>query len=400
MSSPKIHSIQLKTKSMNNEDYLAMYEKFLAGTATPAEIRRIHDYQDNFRLRQELKQEPDQIKDLEDRLLARIRASAGIKDNKSPRLRRIPTWLRPAAAAVLLLAAAGLFLFRNTKNHPLTPASPPVAAHHQDIPPGGNKAILTLADGQQIALTDAPNGAIRHYGNLTIKKESNGRLSYVVGDNNSSTSPNATNTISTPRGGQYEVTLPDGTKVWLNALSSLSFPLSYSGSQRQVHLTGEAYFEVAPDKAHPFLVETSHTEVHVLGTSFNIKAYSDETTTTTTLVTGAVKVASGHNEHVLQPGQQSIADQKGSLAVAPANIEEAIAWKDGYFIFHNAGIRDIMRQASRWYDVNIQYEVNTEDMQFGGRISRFSNISELLKNLELTGSVHFSIEGNTVSVTR
>jgi ferric-dicitrate binding protein FerR (iron transport regulator) len=382
---------------MNNEDYLAMYEKFLAGTATPAEIRRIHDHQDSFRLRQE--QDPDQTKDLEDRLLARIRASAGIKDNSSPRLRRIPTWLRPAAAAVLIVATAGLFLFRNTKNHPLTPVSPTVAAHRKDIPPGGNKAVLTLADGQQIALTDAPNGAIRQYDNLTIKKESNGRLSYVV-SNKTGTSPNATNTISTPRGGQYEVTLPDGTKVWLNALSSLSFPLSFSGSQRQVRLTGEAYFEVAPDKTHPFLVETSHTEVHVLGTSFNIKSYSDETTTTTTLVTGAVKVASGHKEHILQPGQQSIADQQGSFAVAPANIEEAIAWKDGYFVFHNSGIRDIMRQASRWYDVNIQYEVNTEDLQFGGRISRFSNISELLKNLELTGSVHFSIEGNTVSVTR
>jgi transmembrane sensor len=381
---------------MNNEEYLAMYEKFLAGTATPAEIRRIHDYKDSFRLREEQEAE----KDLEDRLLARIRVSAGIKDNNSPRLRRIPTWLRSAAAAVLLLAAAGLFLFRNTKSHPLTPAAPPVAAHHQDIPPGGNKAILTLADGQQIALTDAPNGAIRQYDNITIKKESNGRLSYVVGNNETTTSQNATNTISTPRGGQYEVTLPDGTKVWLNALSSLSFPLSFSRSQRQVRLTGEAYFEVAPDKARPFLVETSHTEVHVLGTSFNIKAYSDETTTTTTLVAGAVRVANGHNQHVLQPGQQSLADQQGSLAVSAANIEEAVAWKDGYFIFHNASIRDIMRQASRWYDVNIQYEVNTEDLQFGGRISRFSNISELLKNLELTGSVHFSIEGNIVTVTR
>jgi transmembrane sensor len=385
---------------MNNEEYLAIYEKFLAGTASPAEIRRIHDYQDSFRLRQEQEPASAAEKGLEARLLARIRVSAGIKDNNSPLLRRISTWLRPAAAAVFLLAAAGLFLFRNTQHHPPTPAAQPVAAHHQDIPPGGNKAILTLADGQQIALTDAPNGAIRKYDNITIKKESNGRLTYVMGNNKTATSQNTTNTITTPRGGQYEVTLPDGTKVWLNALSSLSFPLSFTGSQRQVRLTGEAYFEVSPDKTHPFLVETSHTEVHVLGTSFNVKAYSDETMTTTTLVTGAVKVANGHNQHVLQPGQQSLADRQGSLAVSAASIEEAIAWKDGYFVFHNASIRDIMRQASRWYDVNIQYEVNTEDLQFGGRISRFSNISELLKNLELTGSVHFSIEGNTVSVTR
>jgi len=393
---------------MNHEEYLALYDKYLAGKATPEEISRIENYRDNFQLQEPGENQQD-FAPLEKKILSRVNHSI-----QNVPVRRLVVGRWSVAAAVLILFAAGSLLLRHREPPPSGKLQAPVAAVQQDVAPGANKAVLTLSDGRKIALTDAANGKLGQYGNISIQKTKDGQLEYVVGGASgvSGTSNGAgagdlpagpvisgLNTISTPRGGQYQVALPDGTKVWLNAASSLTFPVRFAGAERRVELTGEAYFEVARKKDQPFKVACHHTEVQVLGTNFNIMAYPDEGEMKTTLLDGSVKVKNGSDEQLLLPGQQAIDKSRGRLRVVEANLEEVVAWKNGYFIFHNTDIHDIMRQAARWYDVEVAYEGNPKDAVFGGRVSKFKNISVLLKNLELAGSVHFNVQGKKVTVT-
>jgi len=393
---------------MNHEEYLALYDKYLAGKATPEEISRIENYRDNFQLQETGKNRQD-FAPLEKKILSRINQSI-----QNVPVRRLVAGRWSVAAAVLILFAAGSLLLRHREPTPSGTLQAPVAAVQQDVAPGTNKAILTLSDGRKIALTDAANGKLGQFGNISIQKTKDGQLEYVVGGatggSGSASGDGADgfagrpdisglNTISTPRGGQYQIALPDGTRVWLNAASSLTFPVRFAGAERRVELTGEAYFEVARKKDQPFKVACHHTEVQVLGTNFNIMAYPDEGEMKTTLLEGSVKIKNGSDEQLLVPGQQAIDKSEGRLRVVEANLEEVVAWKNGYFIFHNTDIHDIMRQAARWYDVEVAYEGNQKDAVFGGRVSKFKNISALLKNLELTGSVHFNVQGKKVTVT-
>jgi transmembrane sensor len=303
-----------------------------------------------------------------------------------PNRRIIPMVIRwSAAAAVVGILVTGYLLLQK----------PPVA--EKPILPGGNKAVLTLSDGSTIALDSAVNGAIAQQGSTQIVKLKNGELAYKADDHHPAIVQY--NTISTPRGGWYRITLPDGTGVWLNAASSLKYPAAFTGSERQVTLTGEAYFEVADDAAQPFSVKANGITVHVLGTHFNINAYDDENAVKATLVTGRVKVTSGDHESILSPGQMAIVNSnQTSINTITTDTDEEIAWKNGLFQFNNTNIAAVMRQISRWYNVSISYEGTITDNSFTGSISRDADITKVLKLLELTGGVHFKVTGQNITV--
>lgn len=296
-------------------------------------------------------------------------------------------WFRYSAAASLLAALLLCwFLFK--------PAKTPV---YSAIQPGGNKAILTLGSGQQIVLNNAENGVLGQQGASQVIKIDSGLLSYHVAG---TTSEVQYNTITTPRGGQFQVILPDGSRVWLNAASSLRFPTVFAGHERTVDLTGEAYFEIAPQPEMPFTVAINHIKVAVLGTSFNIMAYTEEKKISTTLVTGAVKVSNGDNQVTIAPGQEAILDAGSTqFKINNANIAATIAWKDGKFLFDETDIYSIMRQVARWYDVDIRYEGDLTGITLTGGISRQQYISQLLEILQATGNVKFKLKDKQITVT-
>jgi ferric-dicitrate binding protein FerR (iron transport regulator) len=264
-----------------------------------------------------------------------------------------------------------------------------------DIAPGDNRAVLKLADGSTVLLDDAAEGELSRQANAVINKTADGQLVY---ENQAGTDPAPLiyNTITTPRAGQYRLTLTDGTKVWLNAATSLQFPASFSGKERRVKLSGEAYFEVTKNSLQPFIVETPRQTIEVLGTHFNVNAYEEETATKTTLLEGRVKVATGSSSAVLKPGQQA-ASGTNAIQVNEADTEEAVAWKNGYFKFNKADIQTIMRQLERWYDVEVEYRGAVPTDLFVGKINRSENISGVLRVLELS-EVQFKIENRKIIV--
>ncbi|SDL01643.1 FecR family protein [Pedobacter sp. ok626] len=301
-------------------------------------------------------------------------------------------WSHLSVAAIVLIAlSVGFFLYKIKD-------TPSQLAHTKtnDIAPGGNKAILVLADGKRISLTDAPDGTVTHIGGITIVKKSDGRLVYkVMNSGQEQRGELKYNIIETPVGGQFQVDLPDGTRVWLNALSSIKFPASFAGQAfRKVALKGEAYFEVAKNKNQPFRVSTDKQEVEVVGTHFNINAYPDELAVKTTLLEGSVKV----NGEFIKPGQQSVVTSTG-LRIFKTDLEAALAWKNGLFMFDSEALESVMRKISKWYGVTVKYsneEVKT--LVFGGTVSKFDNVSKVLKMMELTGDVHFKLEGPVITV--
>lgn len=299
----------------------------------------------------------------------------------------IPLSIKMAAAALLTGILAGTIYLL-------------LSQHHQPLPvivPGGNKAVLTLADGTHITLDSAANGAIARQGATQIVKLSNGELAYRESEHRAGAMQY--NTINTPRGGQYHIQLPDGTNVWLNAASALKYPAAFTGSERRVELTGEAYFEVAANAAQPFFLQVNNMTVQVLGTNFNVNAYADEQTISTTLLSGSVKIVSGRYDHTLLPGQKALVNKEQStINTITTDTEDEIAWKNGIFLYNNTDIASVMRQISRWYDVNISYQGTMTDNSFTGSISRNADISQVLKLLELTGGVHFKVTGKNITV--
>ncbi len=299
------------------------------------------------------------------------------------------TWMPMlAAAAVLVVISAGIYFYTNYFN-----GSEETYANvdgQTDITPGGNKAVLILADGSRISLTDAKNGELAEQSGMKITKAEDGQLIYTVSNSGNSSQPISYNTIETPAGGQYRVNLPDGSKVWLNSASSLRYPVRFIGNERKVQITGEAYFEVASDKTMPFKVVSNDQTVEVLGTHFNVMAYPDESSTNTTLLEGSVKIVKENKSKVISPGQQAKI-QNGNIDVVAVDTEEVTAWKNGYFIFKSEDIQSIMRQICRWYNTEVEYRGDISGKVFGGKISRSRNISDVLEILESTGSLHFTI---------
>lgn len=321
-----------------------------------------------------------------------------IKQRTSLKLSYRSLWLKTAAAAaILFVLGAGLwFTIRQTR-----PGERVMMVN--DVAPGGNKAFLTLSNGKRIALTSAFHGKLAEEAGVRITKTKDGQLVYEIEANHGPHKADAVNSIETPRGGQYEIRLPDGTGIWLNAASKLSYPLTFSGkAKRQVELSGEAYFEVAKDKAHPFIVKSVQQEVEVLGTHFNVNSYKDEINTTTTLLEGAVRIrTTDHHEAVLKPGQQSLLTGRGPITVADVKTDVAMAWKKGEFEFSGESLDGIMRKISRWYDVEVIYEDPAlKNEIFSGGISRFEHVSDVLKKLSLTEAVRFKIEGRRIFIMK
>lgn len=380
--------------SMEKKDIKKVLDKVSAGTATPQEEQAAKYWLHYF--------SKDDIPELsEDELNQETEAiyKSLMKEKVPVKVNRL--WYQAVAAACLLMVVgAGLFYYRQHN-----PEVKQVTASNivpNDVAPAKNTATLTLADGKKITLADAPIGLIAEQRNVSIFKTADGKLIYKSKPLKASETPflgnPELNIISTARGQQYQVILPDGSKIWLNAASSFTFPATFvSLKQRKVELTGEAYFEVAKDKSHPFIVKTDKQEVEVLGTHFNVNSYSDEEATKTTLLEGSVKVSNSNEQKILRPGQESLL-AKSSLVIRNADTQEAVAWKNGDFIFNNEDFGSILRQVARWYNVEIIDNGNHENLHLSGTVSRSKNISAVLKALEITGKVKFKIDGNRVIV--
>nr|WP_121271151.1 FecR family protein [Pedobacter schmidteae] len=300
-------------------------------------------------------------------------------------------WLKIAVAASILIACfigGNYYFFSEKKN---SEAGYAVA---NDILPGKNAATLTLANGKKIALADAHNGELAKEAGVVITKTSDGRIIYEIMDQGSK--PGAqSNTLSTARGETYQVRLPDGTMVWINAATSLTYPASFAAlKSRTVELNGEAYFEVSKDKSRPFIVKTAKQELVVLGTHFNINSYTDEGQTLTTLLEGSVKI---NEQTVLKPGEQAQLSDQGNMKVTTANMEEALGWKNGFFLFDKDDLPTVMRQISRWYSINVRYEGEIPKASFDGKVYRNLNLSKVLEVLKYA-NVKFRLEGKTIVI--
>jgi len=377
-----------------------------------------------------------------------------------PKKSMFKLWPRIAAAAAVLLVV-GLGVFFYTPRH-LEGSAATRDLLANDIKPGGNKAYLVLSNGKRLSLTDAANGELAKEAGVEITKTADGQVIYTAkaplspqggslpggarGSDGASSDgikhSNALNTIETPRGGQYQIRLPDGSKVWLNAASKLIYPVSFNGrGQRVVELSGEAYFEIFKNKLQPFVVKSKNQEVTVLGTHFNVNSYNDEPDTKTTLLEGSVRVSSlqplsasggemptgqrggngsaGNSNSslpargisprggerfggvILKPGEQSIIDRNRNFDIRVQevqNLEAAVAWKNGTFIFDSEPIQEVMRKVARWYDVDVEYRTTPSTKKFTGAIARTENISQILALFEKTDGVKFEIVGRKIIV--
>ena len=306
-------------------------------------------------------------------------------------------WFRLAAAAVFVLAVIGVYLLVNQQ-----PVELPVAKSDQhitnDILPGGNKAVLTLSNRSDINLESVSNGTIVTEGDTKISKLNDGQLVY----NTLEEKPTQVlyNTVTTPRGGQYQLLLADGSKVWLNSASSIRFPVSFNGNERRVEVSGEAYFEVAKNPSMPFKVDVNgKNEIEVLGTHFNINSYTDEGSIKTTLLEGSVKVTSlkTHESKLITPGQQAQLNKEGQITISKADPDKVMAWKNGYFNVDGADTKTVMQLLSRWYDVDVVYEGAIPQREWGGDIEKNLKLSQMLKILE-KNNLHFRLEGRKLMV--
>jgi len=366
---------------MNKEEILQLIKKYNDGLCTQEEIDLLETWY--------VQQDELFHQELDDSMIADDLADIS-QNLPSPQLKRI-LWPRIAAAASLLLGLTfgGYFLSHKQTVQQI------VKTQANVIAPGGNKAILTLANGRQIVLTNARNGKLAEEMNTAIDKTADGSLVYH-GQAATENTAQLYNTMATPRGGQYHLTLADGTNVWLNSASSIKYPTDFTGNERKVELTGEAYFEVAHNAAKPFRIVSNGQMVEVLGTHFNINAYPDENEIKTTLLQGSVKIKVADKSYLLKPGEQSTL-RNGNVNVATADINEAIGWKNGIFYFNDAGIESVMRQLSRWYDVDVKYEGQIKERKFSGEISRNVNASQILDALSFK-KIHYSINGKTIII--
>jgi transmembrane sensor len=391
--------------NIEKEEFLKILEKYRAGLASAAEEEFLDAYYNWFDTEEDILQQLSAEE--KDKLKNSIRAEMKIHTGQQNTIPRTKRWYpRFAAAAVLLLISSGLCLYAYRSLNSITNKNG-VLTQVKSIVPGGNKATLTLADGSSILLQDKKNGVLAQQGNIAVRKTRDGELVYQTNETGGGTgalSPLELNTITTPRGGQYQLTLPDGSKVWLNSASSIRFPVAFNANERKVEITGEAYFEVkklanGAGKV-PFLVVSPQQVIEVLGTHFNVNAYEDEGETKTTLLEGSVRVTAGTQKDpkILKPGQRAvIRSSDHTISIQDADIETAVAWKNGYFKFDRQDLQSILRQVSRWYDVDIVYKGKVSEDEYVGKIKRSENVSGVLRVLELS-KVNFRVEGRRISV--
>lgn len=379
--------------------------RLLEGSCTQAEKEELADWVNQA--------EGDaSLKEVLERAWEQYEPDATIKEAADPALNRIsgrlfsqpPPQTRPfrlitkyaAAAAILLAVGTGIYYWLG--NGQQQPPQQTTAIATQDVLPGGNRATLTLSNGQQILLDSASDGMLAQQGGASISKQAGGQIIY--NSNGDNAGEPVYNTMSTPRGGAYQLSLPDGTKAWLNAASSITFPTTFTGRERSVSITGEVYLEVARDKTKPFFVKAGGTRLEVLGTHFNVNAYGDEKTVKTTLLEGSVKVHTGAGSRVIAPGEQAQTTEEGRLTVKTGvDLSATMAWKNGRFVFEGAPIKTVMHQLARWYDVEVEAGDDVDELFFAD-VPRNKKLSDVLKALELTGKVKFRIEGKKIRVMK
>lgn len=399
--------------SIKNKERLSyLLQQYASGMATKTEISELSAFLQTDQYEGEIKTvlekmsyeaQGDESYGVEkiDEMIDRI-LKADTEEAKLIPMRRVRLFQKFAAAAAILICVFGsaYFLLLHSKEKTSIAQLNNVILKN-DIAPGGNKALLTLADGTTIILDSAANGKLAQQGSTKVFKIDAGKLSYELAGNSENTVVHF-NTISTPRGGQYQVVLPDGSNVWLDAASSLKFPTAFSGKERRVELTGEAYFEVTHKSNQPFKVIANGVEVEDLGTHFNINAYNDEKSIKATLLEGSIRVSvigETPDDKILIPGQQAkVEDDKMIQVINNIDVGQVIAWKKGLFEFENADLPTIMRQISRWYDVDVIYENKPDNDKFGGGISKNLPLSKVLKLIGKNG-VKFKLEGKVLKVT-
>ena len=377
---------------MNETEILALLQKYQEGTLSNADKDKLEAWYLHKASNSNLQLSEHELEDSYEYLKSKLPLQ---QETKVIRL-----WPRLAvAASIVLLLGTGIFYFTKPKQQIIQ-----VVEKQQEIAPGGNRGILTLSNGKQIVLSaiSAKDTIAKEGKNeeVTIKMNANGVITYVINPNADAPKgdANSFNTLSTPTGGQYNIVLADGTKVFLNAVSSIKYPTQFNGNQRMVELEGEAYFEVAKNKNKPFIVKSSNQAIEVLGTHFNVHAYNNESVVKTTLLEGSVAVTYKNQKAILKPGQQSnVSNNSNKIAIREVDTEAAIAWKNGRFKFDNADLKTVMKQLERWYGINVEYRGDVSDVRFNGGTFRNKNLSEVLKVLELS-NIKFKVEGKTIIV--
>jgi transmembrane sensor len=374
-----------------NVSFKDLLHKYNTGTCTPEEKAAIESWYQQLEL--------TDLAQLSEEHLQEIKALVPVVPIPVKR-RALRPWLAAAASIALLIGVASFFFLHR---HTTTTRVPVIASLQNDVLPGSNKAMLTLSNGKTIVLADAKNGQLAQQGQMIVEKKADGVISYTDTQEQGETAETASmfNTVSTPRGGQHHLVLSDGTQVWLNAASSIRYPVTFTGATRSVEVSGEAYFEVAPNAASPFKVISRAQTIEVIGTYFNVNSYTDEHQIKTTLLEGAVRVvADAGNTVILKPDQQATLQPGGQLMVSNADVETAIDWKNGDFVFSNQTLPDIMRKIARWYDVDINYgNYKNSPLTFSGVVSRAHNLSAVLTMLESTTKVKFIIRNNQITIT-
>lgn len=387
-------------KASNNEKELQkIIERYVSGKATAEEILFVEEYYSYLSKNENILDSVGhaELDALEESNFKAIQS----RISTSKKLKVVPFFRYAAAAIILLLISGTLYFALNSKKN--SEATNLSKANTLDVLPGTDRAILTLSDGSKVVLDNETASNISNHEGLKISKTKNGQLIYTILNQGDLINKKAIayNTIQTPKGGQYQIILPDGTKVWLNAASSLKYPEVFAGNERKVELTGEAYFEVAKNKAMPFHVKNESQDVEVLGTHFNINSYMDEKTIKTTLLEGSVKVSNNKSFKILKPGEQSVAgtsENSNIQLVRNVDTDDETAWKNGLFQFSNEGLKTILNQLERWYDIKIDYS-SIPDKRYNGMVPRKAKLSEVLKMLELTGNIKFEIvEGRQLKV--
>lgn len=402
---------------MDKERLTLLFQKFLANQATPSQVEELQEYfgedTDQTLLRELIRQEmrheetTSRAKDSEvERIVDGLESKVLHNINKAqPTTRKMRiTWLYAAAASLLIILSVGLVIYRYSEDD--TPTSQLSSQSGDDILPGTNRATLTLADGSTVHLSEDKEGIITYadaltYNDGTALPETDEIVNRLPASGRTSSKIINYFTLTTPRGGQYQVTLPDGTKVWLNAASSLKYPTAFTGSERKVELTGEAYFEVTENKSQPFMVESQGHVIQVLGTAFNINAYQNESHMITTLVRGSISLthAQTGEKAVLKPNQQALLSGQ-SITVHSVDAHDHIAWKEGLIVLNEADLPAIARQIERWYDVSFDTTNLPSGHSLNGEVPRNTKLSALLKIMEKNTGIKFRIEERRIIASK
>ncbi|MDY0906398.1 FecR family protein [Pedobacter sp. CFBP9032] len=383
---------------MTETQYLNFCEKYLKGLCSPEEENMLDAYQKENGLF-DLNLSGDEVRRLRETLSSRLTQSMQAQHGKKFNV----VWLNwkiiaPIAAVLLVTIYLAVHQFSSYKQKPVLTAKVKPLNEVKDIIAGSANAVLTLSTGESIKLDGSKNGLINTGNSTSISKSGNGLVVSALGKD-SPANNELLNKITIPRGGKYNITLPDGTRVWLNSSSSLSFPNTFEGPDRKVMLTGEAYFEVASNKQKPFKVNVAgKQEVEVLGTHFNISAFEEDQNITTTLLEGAVKVNTSKFQTLIKPGEMAVNNLKTKPRIVQADLDEVMAWKNDMFIFNNENITSIMKKISRWYDVDVTYEGDMTTLNFEGNYSRSKGLKSLLKNISLTDKVRFVMAERRITV--